>query len=132
MQKQRRQICRSSLFFFPFFFPKYLLPEFTPKVWKMFDPIQVIFFWWQILHLNTRAQLFEGPVVRLALNPELSLTRVSFSFVQKNFLKIPIARIYSQSLENVRPHSSNFFLVANSPFKHQGPVVRRPSCSISA
>ena len=29
------------------------------------------------------AQLFEG---RLALNPGLNLTRVSFSFVQKHFL----------------------------------------------
>ena len=33
--------------------------------------------------LFSRAQLFEG---RLALNPGLNLTRVSFSFVQKHFL----------------------------------------------
>ena len=33
-----------QFFFFPFFFPKYLLPELAPKVWKMFDPIRVIFF----------------------------------------------------------------------------------------
>ena len=33
--------------------------------------------------IETRAQLFEG---RLALNPGLNLTRVSFSFVQKHFL----------------------------------------------
>ena len=33
--------------------------------------------------LNTRAQLFEG---RLALNPGLNLTRISFSCVQKHFL----------------------------------------------
>ena len=32
---------------------------------------------------NSRAQLLEG---RLALNPGLNLTRVSFSFVQKHFL----------------------------------------------
>ena len=42
-------------FFFPFFFPKSLLPELAPKVWKMFDPIRVIFFWWQILHLKHQA-----------------------------------------------------------------------------
>ena len=35
------------------------------------------------IRLATWAQLFEG---RLTLNPELNLTRVSFSFVQKNFL----------------------------------------------
>ena len=34
-------------------------------------------------NLTSRAQLFEG---RLALNPGLNLTRVSFSFVQKHFL----------------------------------------------
>ena len=33
--------------------------------------------------VNTWAQLFEG---RLALNPGLNLTRVSFSYVQKLFL----------------------------------------------
>ena len=33
---------------------------------------------------TSRTQLFEG---RLAFNPGLSLTRVSFSFVQKNFLR---------------------------------------------
>ena len=33
-----------QFFFFPFFFPEYLLPELAPKVWKMFDPIRVIFF----------------------------------------------------------------------------------------
>ena len=33
-----------QFFFFPFFFPKYLMPELAPKVWKMFDPIRVIFF----------------------------------------------------------------------------------------
>ena len=36
------------------------------------------------LTLSYRAQLFEG---RLALNPGLNLTRASFSFVQKLFLR---------------------------------------------
>ena len=40
--------------------------------------------------------------------------------------KIPNARIYSQSVENVRPHSSNFFWWQILHLKHQGPVVRRP------
>ena len=51
----------TKVFFFPFLFPKSLLPEFAPKVWKMFDSIQVIFFWWQILHLKHQALLSQLP-----------------------------------------------------------------------
>ena len=40
-------------------------------------------FFENLLSTETRAQLFEG---RLALNPGLNLTRVSFSCVQKYFL----------------------------------------------
>ena len=51
----------TKVFSFPFLFPKSLLPEFAPKVWKMFDPLQVIFFWWQILHLKHQALLSQLP-----------------------------------------------------------------------
>ena len=54
----------TKVFFFPFLFPKSLLPEFAPKVWKRFDPLQVIFFWWQILYLKHQALLSQLPMQR--------------------------------------------------------------------
>ena len=69
------------------------LPTLRPPVQCLF-PAQIVF---TLLPLSDRleqatkdvfqstwAQLFEG---RLALNPGLSLTRVSFSLVQKPFLR---------------------------------------------
>ena len=53
--KKRIKYAAAGFFFFLFFFPKYLMPELAPKAWKMFDPIRVIFFWWQILHLKHQA-----------------------------------------------------------------------------
>ena len=46
--------------------------------------IAVAFFTVLKLKIVIRAQLFEG---RLALNPGLNLTQVSFSCVQKHFLR---------------------------------------------
>ena len=50
-------------------------------------PMYIMYFpfKFQSFSLKCRARLFEG---RLALNPGIILTRVSFSFVQKHFLRL--------------------------------------------